>query len=274
MIRDFGKSLLAVGAVLGMSACGTDDLVQLFAPDLHAHASSSSVHLMWDAQDAATAYDIWRGSDASSLGLLEADYQGVEYNDGGVNAGSVFYYAVTAKDDEEQEATSATVGAFPHTPPVGDRVYENTSTQGSYFQFNMIGGFATGMDLTQVQVDAGERADFGLNTHEGGQPLDPEIRSPHFTTNQTGSLFAEVMTGATYSDFDVMGFHQDDEGAYQWVDELAAAQYGLYLVKNSEGNFAKIFVTSGDASSPLLETGADDWMEFEWDYNPNGIILF
>lgn len=217
MKQDFRKSLFALGAVLGMSACGDGGLVQIVAPDLHARAADLSVFLTWDAHNEVTAYDIWRGSHADSLELLEADYQGLQYSDDYVGfmnpslSGRVLYYALTAKGEDGKAATSGTVAAFPHVgPTIAGRVYENTSTLGSYYEFVLTyGNSVSGWFMNQAEVDGG-RSTVGiyLSTHDGGQPLDPEIRSPHFTGNQAPSLLAEVMTGATCADFNALESHQ------------------------------------------------------------------
>jgi hypothetical protein len=140
----------------------------------------------------------------------------------------------------------------------------------------MLNGIVSGKDVTKSEIDAGVQADFGLSTHEGGSSLVPEVRSPHFTAGDRVSAFAKVQVAATGDEFDAL--RSGSEADFIWSEDLEVNQGGLYLIKTQEGNYAKIWVTSGTATSPLSggHTDADtnEYIEFEYDYNPNGLILF
>ncbi len=264
------KSWIGAAAVVALVGCG--DELALLAAILTATWDTNSITLTWDPVDGAESYDVYRGITQAGMILWEEGWDQTAYTDNTSVAGVVYYFAVHARDGDTDSGPSNVVTAFPHTPPAAaGKVYENTSGQGSYYVFRMAGGVATGEDLTLAQAD---EADFGLNTHESGNPVDPELRSPHFTVVPNGrvSQFALVQSGASQNDFDALieGFEAD----YVWVDELNAESAGLYLVKTQDGNFAKLWIISGNALSPFDGAGDDEYVEFEWDYNPNGLILF
>ena len=268
------KSWIAMGALVGLVGCSSEELA-LLAPFLNAIWGTTSVTLDWDEVDGADSYDIYRGTDENALAPREAGVDALTYTDATTTAGTVYYYTVHATDSDRDSGPSNVAAGFPHTPPVGSgKVYENTSGQGSYWVFRMTGGVANGEDLTQAQ--AGD-ADFGLNTHENGAPVDSELRSPHFTvTPERASQFALVQNGASLNDFNALT--QGEDADFVWFDELAAEYAGLYLVKTKEGNYAKLWIASGDAASPLsaghTENDLNEYIEFEWDYNPHDEILF
>ncbi len=275
------KSCIAMGALVGLVGCSDEELA-LLAPLLNALWDTASITLDWDAVDGADSYDIYRGTDSNAMAPLETGYEQTTFTDLSTTAGTVYYYAVHATDSDRDSGPSNVAAGFPHTPPVGSgKVYENTSGQGSYWVFRMTGGVANGEDLILANADV---ADFGLDTHDGATPVVPSLLVTPFDPgdpapplpNGRVSQFALVQSGASQNDFNALT--QGDDADYVWFDELAAEYAGLYLVKTEEGNYAKLLITSGDATSPLsaghTSNDTNEFVEFEWDYNPNNEILF
>ncbi len=267
------KQSAALAVLVGVVGCSDDTLV-LNAPFVQASWSTNSVTLTWEPVAEAESYDIYRGTAVTNLALYDTDFAATQFQDLDAAAGTVYYYAVNAKKGDVESGLSSSVAAFPHTAPATTgKVYENTSSNGSYYGFFMNNGIAGGEDFTQAQVTQGAAADLGLNTHDQGSEVDPEFRSPHFTAGSRNSSFVLVQENATEQDFNALV--SASEAAYSWAaDDIAVLPQALYLVKTDEGNFAKLWITSGAGTSPFAGSGADEYVEFRFDYNPNGVILF
>jgi hypothetical protein len=267
------KQYATLAVLIGVVGC-SDDPVVLNAPFVEVAWTASSVTLTWQAVVDAETYDVYRGTEVTNLALYDTDLAATQYQDVDAVSGTVYYYAVNAKKGDVDSGLSLSVAAFPHTAPIASgKVYENTSSNGSYYGFFMNNGVAGGEDFTQAQVVQGADADLGLNTHDGGNEVDPELRSPHFTAGTRNSSFVLVQENATQADFDAL--ISASEAGYSWVqDGVSVLPQALYLVRTEEGNFAKLWITSGAGTSPFAGSGSDEYVEFRFDYNPNGVILF
>lgn len=262
----------AVAALVGVVGCSDtptepEEPLVLLAPVVTAAWGATTVTLDWDAVDNAEMYEIWRGTTPQALTLLQDGFVGTMYTDNSVGPGEVYHFAINAVADTVESGLSASVATFPHTPPqTPGKMYENTSNNGSYFIFRIDNGIVSGEDLTQAQAAI---AHLGLNTHENNNPVDPEFRSPHLTSGAGESLIAPA-TGYDFNDL-----IEADEASFVFAREDVLVSSGsVYLVKTEDGNFAKLKVISGDAGSPFEGTGDEEYIEFEFDYNNKGIILF
>jgi predicted phage tail protein len=89
-------------------------------PTLTAEAGSRDVQLSWtqpsDGGAAITGYDIYRGTTSGGEQLLDAVPPRTTYVDHSVQAGTTYYYEVTAVNDNGQSPPSNETSAAPSRP--------------------------------------------------------------------------------------------------------------------------------------------------------------
>lgn len=159
-----------------------------FAPNLTADdITASSVLLSWNGETWASGYKLYRSSSAN--GPYAEIYSGIaaSFTDTGLSPSTVYYYAVSAYDNEAETVKASPVSVVTSPPPAIVR-----------FEIAADTGTAVSVAATvygnHPEAITGQTIAFVVVRHDGGQPA---IVAP--SSGVTGTVYSESTDGTFYT---------------------------------------------------------------------------